>query len=36
MYLATAIYVLNHIDENAQFGKDIKKQLKKITINNEV
>lgn len=36
MYLATSIYVLNHINDNAKFGKDIKKQLKKITINNEV
>jgi len=36
MYLATSIYVLNHINENAQFGKDIKTQLKKINISNEV
>lgn len=36
MYLATSIYVLRHIDSNIQFGKPVKTQLKKITINNDI
>lgn len=35
MYLATAIYVLNNIEDNIQFGKTVKAQLDKITINND-
>lgn len=36
MYLATTIYVLNNIEDNIQFGRTVKSQLDKITINNEV
>ncbi len=36
MYLATTIYVLNNIEDNIQFGRTVKSQLDKITINNEI
>jgi len=36
MYLATSIYILNHIDQNKQFGRDLKNQLSKIEIKKEV
>lgn len=36
MYLASSIYVLKHIENNQQFGKGLKQQLKKISINNEL
>jgi hypothetical protein len=35
MYLASSIYVLKHIENNKQFGKTIKQQLKRININNK-
>lgn len=35
MYLASAIYVLKHLETNLQLGKPVKTQLKKITINTD-
>ncbi|HOG14998.1 MAG TPA: hypothetical protein PK674_00200 [Candidatus Absconditabacterales bacterium] len=36
MYLASSLYVLKHIENNQQFGKAVKQQLKEIKINNEI
>lgn len=36
MYLASSIYVLKHLENNMQFGRPVKTQLKKISISNEV
>lgn len=35
MYLATAIYVLNNIEDNIQFGRTVQRQLDEIEINND-
>jgi len=35
MYLASSMYVLKHLETNMQFGRPVKTQLKKITINND-